>query len=376
MKSVQAIRVLEHIPVLLRTSLNVPVEQGKVTDTFRLKAALQTITYLRSRKAKVILISHITGKGTETLQPMYEAMKEWLPHIEWCPVSVGPQARQAVRDLVPGGVLMLENLRRNAGEEKNDPLFAQELASLADVFVQDSFDVCHRKHASVVGIPEFLPSYAGFTVETEVRELQRARSPKRPALAVIGGAKFATKERVLRTLLKRYDHVFVGGALANDFIRAKGYSVGKSLVSHEGQEAMKELMKNKRLVLPVDAIVAPLGSTREGARIVGLKEVGNEEAILDAGPHTSAALGELAIKAKTVLWNGPLGLFEDGFMDGTRLLAKSIGTNTRSIVGGGDTIAALDQLSLTKDFSFVSTGGGAMLDFLADGTLPGLEALG
>lgn len=376
MRGVRDIEALENIPVLLRTSLNVPVENGKVANAFRLKSALPTINYLRERYARVVLVSHISGKGTETLAPMHEAMKEWIPDIAFCPVATGAEAREAVRQLLPGQVLMLENLRRHAGEEKNDTEFAKELASLADVFVQDSFDVCHREHASVVGVPALLPSYAGLTVEAEVSELTKALSPQKPALAIIGGAKFSTKEPVLKALLRSYDHVVVAGALANDFLMAKGYPVGSSLVSSEGQDHIRELMKDSRLIVPVDVIVAPPGSSREAGRICMPNEVQAGEAILDVGPHTAAALVELVNRSKTVLWNGPLGLFENGFMDGTRTTARAIANvETRSILGGGDTIAAVESLGLAGEFSFVSTGGGAMLDFLAYGTLPGIAAL-
>lgn len=376
MKTVRDIKELENIPVLLRTSLNAPVENGKVANTFRLKSALPTIEYLTKRHARVVLISHISGKGTETLAPMYDAMKQWLPNLQWCPVSVGEEARAAVRALSPGQVLMLENLRRNAGEEKNDHEFAKELASLADVFVEDSFDVCHREHASVVGVPALLPSYAGLTVEQEVTELSKALKPKRPSLAIIGGAKFSTKEPVLTKLLATYDHVFVGGALANDFLKVKGYPIGVSLVSDEGQDRIRELLKNKKLLVPVDVIVAPPKSKRDAGRVCDPADVHADEAILDAGPKTAAALVELINSSKTVLWNGPLGLFEDGFSDATNVLARAIvGSGTYSVLGGGDTISAVDALTLTNEFSFVSTGGGAMLDFLAQGTLPGLSVL-
>lgn len=376
MRTVRDIKVLENVPVLLRTSLNAPVENGKVANAFRLKSALPTIDYLRERHARVVLISHISGKGTETLAPMYEAMKQWLPNLTFCPVSTGAEAREAVRALPPGGVVMLENLRRSVGEEKNDIDFAKELASLADLFVQDSFDVCHREHASVVGVPSLLPSYAGLTVEEEVKQLSSALKPKRPSLAVIAGAKFSTKEPVLMKLLKTYDHVFVGGALANDFLKAKGYPVGVSLVSDEGQDHIKKLLKDKRLVVPVDVVVAPSKGKRVDARASMPADVKEQEAILDAGPHTAAALVELVNKSKTVLWNGPLGLFEDGFTDATYTLARAVaGTTTHSVIGGGDTISAIEDLNLADQFSFISTGGGAMLDFLAQGTLPGLKAL-
>lgn len=375
MRSVRSIKILENIPVLLRTSLNAPVERGKVRDTFRLESAVPTITYLQKRHARVVLISHISGKGTESLRPMYEALKTLVPRLTFCETSIGPIARETIRRMVPGDVVMLENLRRHKGEEENDEGFARELASLADVFVQDSFDVCHRKHASVVGVPAFLPAFAGLTVEKEVKELSKARKPKRPSLAVVGGAKFSTKEPFIRELLKTYTHVFVGGALANDFIRAKGYPVGASLVSLEKQDEMRALMKHKKLITPVDVLVAPLEGHRSDARVSNLKDIGRDEAILDIGPHTSAALVELALAAKTVLWSGPLGRFEHGFNDGNRALALALSGNAHSIIGGGDTIAALEASGITHGFSFISTGGGAMLDFLADGRLPGLDAL-
>jgi len=376
MRSVRDIKVLENIPVLLRTSLNVPVENGKVTNAFRLKSALPTIEYLRKHHARVILISHISGKGTETLLPMYEAMKQFVPGLTFCHSSTGKEARAAVRALSPGQVLMLENLRRNPGEEKNDAAFAKELASLADIFVQDSFDVCHRAHASVVGVPALLPSYAGFTVESEVLALTKALRPRRPSLAIIAGAKFSTKEPVLKKLLKTYDKVAVGGALANDFIHAEGFSVGASLVSNEGQAHIKTLLKNKRLVVPKDVVVAKRGEGREKARVAALSDIQADEMVLDVGPESWKELAALAQNAKSVLWNGPLGMYEHGFVDGTFALAKgAVRGKARTVVGGGDTIAALEVLGLESRFSFVSTGGGAMLDFIADGNLPGLQAL-
>lgn len=377
MRSVREIPELEGIPVLLRIS--------QVMNEVRVRAALPTIQFLTERYARVVLVTHVSGestvgaraKGTGSALPMYEVLKRYLPELIWCPVSVGPEARAAVRNLSPGGVLMLENVRRNPGEEKNDPEFAKELAALADVFVQDAFDTCHREHASIVTVPGLLPSYAGLTLEREVHELSGALKPARPALAVIAGAKFSTKEPVIQALLERYDHVFVGGALANDFLLAKGYPVGASLVATEGQERIRALLQNSRLVVPVDVMVAKRGEKREAGRVSALKEVREDELILDAGPATAAALVELVNNAKTVLWNGPLGLYEDGFSDSTRTLARAIvGSSAYSIMGGGDTIDALKDLKLEDQFSFVSTGGGAMLDFLAYGTLPGIKVLG
>lgn len=357
MRSIRDIKVFENIPILVRTSLNVPVENGKVVNDYRLRRALPTIKFLSENGAKVILISHIGEKGTETLEPVALALGKLISGVSFFPETIGVRTRTAIRDLVPGNILVLENLRRNAGEQKNDKTFSKELAALADVFVQDSFDACHRAHASIVGVPEILPSYAGFLLEEEVRELTGALKPKHPALAVIGGAKFSTKEPVLEKLLGIYDHVFVGGALANNFLKASGTDVGKSLVSDTDPTIIKKILANPKLVLPIDFVI-------------------KNEMILDAGAGTSALLNDLAKKAKTIIWNGPLGNYENGFVDATNAFAQSVANSSaHSIIGGGDTIAAIENLGLMQHFSFVSTGGGAMLDFLVRGTLPGIEAL-
>ncbi len=376
MKSLSDIPKLDGVRVLVRSSLNVPVADGKVVNTFRLRGALPTITYLREKRARVILISHISGKGAESLAPMWEAMKEFIPDIQFCPDIIGDQARNAVSALQAGEVLILENLRQNPGEEGNDEVFAKELASLGEVFVQDTFDVCHRKHAGVVGIPKFLPSYAGLLVEKEVQELAGALHPQFPSLAIISGAKFSTKEPVIKKLLASYDKVFVGGALANDFIKEAGNPVGASLVSGTSGEEIRELLHNKKVVIPVDAIVAPKGAERNAGRATKLSDVKENEAILDIGPETSTLLADIVKDSKSVLWNGPLGNYENGFTDGTENLAKAIvASGAHSVMGGGDSIAVVENLGLADKFSFISTGGGAMLDFLAEGTLPGIEAL-
>ena len=377
MRTVRDIEILQGIPVLVRAALNVPVADGNVVNAFRLSNALPTIKYLMGERAKVILCGHIGEAGTETLKPVYDELKKSLPTLAWCPVATGPEARAAARALPPGGVLMLENLRRDKGETGNDPAFAAKLAELADIFVEDSFDVCHRPHASVVGVPQLLPSYAGFLVEKEVAELSKALKPKPPSLAIIGGAKFATKEPVLKALLAAYDHVFVGGALANDFMQAKGLPMESSLVSGADPHAMAELLDNPRLLLPVDEVIAAPDGTPDSAHTGMLDGKPPMEAVRDDGPETVAMLCKYVAEAKTVLWNGPLGNYEKGFVASTEALARAIAAGSAySIIGGGDTIGAIEKLGLDDRFSFVSTGGGAMLDFLAKGTLPGIQALG
>ncbi len=381
MRTVRAIRVLENIPILVRAALNVPVENGRVVNDYRLRRALSTIRFLTEQGARVILISHLGEKGTETLKPVAEALGTLIPGVSFFGETVGVGARAAIRNLSPGNILVLENLRRDRGERENSPAFAQKLAELADIFVEDCFDTCHRMHASIVGVPKLLPSYAGLLLEEEVRELSHALAPKHPSLAVIGGAKFSTKEAVLTKLLKTYANVFVGGALANDFLKTSGYEVGESLVSGGDENAIKKILAHPKLVIPVDSLVIPAGSigspdALSQARVAPNGDVRPDEIILDHGPGTVALLAGLAAKAKTVLWNGPLGNYENGFVDATNGLARAIAdSNAHSVIGGGDTIAAIEGLGILPRFSFVSTGGGAMLDFLAQGTLLGIEAL-
>ncbi|HUY05309.1 MAG TPA: phosphoglycerate kinase, partial [Candidatus Paceibacterota bacterium] len=343
MRTVRDIPALENIPVLVRAALNVPVEAGRVMNDYRLRRALPTIRFLAERGARVILISHIGEAGTETLAPVAEALGKLTPHVSFFGETIGPRARAAVRDLLPGHILVLENLRRDRGERMNDPAFARELAALADIFVEDSFDTCHRVHASIVGVPKLLPSYAGLQLEEEVRELTAARTPKSPSLAVIGGAKFATKEAVLTSLLATYDHVFVGGALANDFFKASGQPVGKSLVSDTIDDSIVPILHDPRLVLPVDSLVIPASvaltpDARSHARIATNGHAHADEIVLDHGPGTIALLAELARGTKSILWNGPLGNYENGFTDATDAFARAVASSgAHSVVGGGDT---------------------------------------
>lgn len=396
MRTIRDIPLYADIPILVRAALNVPIKNGEVANQYRLQRALPTLRYLIERRAKVVLIGHIEGaglpagrtglpagrQGTETLAPVATALSKLIPGVSFCPEVIGERVRQAVRDLAPGHILMLENLRRDKGEQRNDPLFAQELAALADIFVEDSFDTCHRTHASIVGVPRLLPSYAGLLLEEEIRELSRALTPTHPALAVIGGVKFSTKEPVLTTLLTTYDHVFVGGALANNFLKAVGQPVGKSLFAEADQGHIEKLLDNPKLILPLDSLVIPADAVgmvdaRSRARIAAAGQVQPDEIILDHGPGTSALLAHLAQKSKTILWNGPLGRCESGFTDTTDAFARAVAASSaHSVVGGGDTVASIENLGLFSHFSFISTGGGAMLDFLAEGTLPGIEALG
>ncbi len=371
MRTINDIPVFHNIPILVRVALNVPIENGEVANDYRLREMLPTLSYLSKRGARVIVISHLGDLGTETLAPVATALGKHMLNVSFFSETTGERVRSVIRNMLPGHILVLENLRRNVGEKKNDDAFAKELSLLADVFVQDSFDTCHRAHASIVGVPKFLPSFAGITLEKEVVELSRSFSPKRPSLAIIAGAKFATKKAVLEKLLRAYDTVFVGGALANDFLKAKGWAVGKSLVSNADDASIRELLKNPKLLIPED-VVAVSGNEQR----VAAGGVQPDENILDAGPKTTAHLSALVSKAQTILWNGPLGNYENGFIEATDTLAHAVANSKAySVLGGGDTVAAIEKLGLLNRFTFVSTGGGAMLDFLAKGTLPGIEAL-
>lgn len=380
MRSVRELRVTSRTTVLVRAPLNVPLNSGAVANNFRIRRAVPTLKLLQEQGARIVVVSHLGELGTETLRPVADALGRLLPNVSFCEETVSPMARERVRVLTSGEILVLENLRRDRREKLNDPSFAAELAALGDAFVEDSFDACHRLHSSIVSVPKLLPSYAGLLVEEEVGELTRALTPHSPSLAIVGGAKFSTKEVVLERLLASYDHVFVGGALSNDFLKMRGEEVGHSLVSPT-LDVPPEILRNPRLVLPIDSIVISESHRDDAeahafARIAPEGTINPDEIIWDHGPATVALLGKLINDAKSILWNGPVGNCERGFADATIGIARAIATSrAHSILGGGDTIAALEAHGLLSKFSFVSTGGGAMLEFLAHGSLPGIAVL-
>ncbi|VAW33238.1 Phosphoglycerate kinase [hydrothermal vent metagenome] len=376
MKTVRDIPKLLGKKVLVRAPLNEPVEDGKITSDFRLRRAILTIKFLTQANARVVVIGHIGRSPSETLEPVYNALEKKLPKVSFLKDIIGAEAHKAVDSLDNGEVLLLENLRSNPGEIENNQDFARALASLGDVFVQDAFDTCHRGHASIVGVPKFIPSYAGLLLEEEINALNIARTPKHPALAIIGGAKFATKEPVLHTLLSTYDKVFVGGALANDFLIGKGFQMQRSLVSNAEPSAIKELLAYDNLILPKDVVVAPEGADVNQSRVSKPDGLSFGDSAYDIGTDTIDMLDKLSNEMKTIIWNGPLGNYERGFKNDTSLARTIANSSSHSIIGGGDTVAEIDALGLSESFSFVSTGGGAMLDFLTEGTLPGISALG
>lgn len=361
---------LEGKYVLLRASLNVPVRDGAVQNTFRLKRTLATVQFLTARGARVIMAGHIGRDKEETLRPVAEACAPFMP-VEFVDEVLGARVDRARRALRDGDVMLLENLRSHDGEEANDPAFAKQLAALADIYVNDSFDASHRAHASMVGVPAHLPSYFGINFVREYEALAEARAPLAPALFMLGGAKFETKLPLVEKYLASYDHVFVGGALAHDIWKAKGYEVGTSLVSDMDLKG-NSIVGAPNLLLPVDVTVQTAGYTR----VTTPDAVKSDEMIVDAGPATATMLESYIMAARTILWNGPFGNYEKGFATVTERVAELVAdAPARSVVGGGDTIASIESLCLEDRFGFLSTAGGAMLAFLEEGTLPAIDAV-
>jgi phosphoglycerate kinase len=369
-KGVESIENLEGKYVFLRTSLNVPVKDGVVQDVFRITQALPTMEYLLERGARVILCSHLGKDATESMAPVYQVLKG---HISvFLSSEVVGTTTTALRDSLKNGeALLLENVRKEGGEMKNDKIFAEELAKLAEVFVNDDFAASHRAHASLHAICEFLPSYIGLNCAAEYNQLSKTLNPEHPALFLLGGAKFETKMPLVEKFLSLYDTVFIGGALANDFFKAKGYEVGTSLVS-DMSLAGSPLLLSEKILLPIDVVAVQNGVSR----VCAPDAVLSGEDILDAGPATLLMLDEYIKKAKTILWNGPLGDYEHGFKEQTVTCAQLIAdADAYSVVGGGDTVASIESLGVSEKFGFLSTAGGAMLTFLEDGKLVALEAL-
>lgn len=355
--------------VLLRLDLNVPIIGDEVRDDFRIKHSLPTIEFLQKAGARVIIISHLESEFVKSLSRVATYVSQFVPLKAF--VSNLDDAEGVVKLLQDGEVIMLENLRIDPGEKANDPVFAGRLAHLADIYVNDAFAVSHREHASIVSVPKLLPSYAGPLLAREVEELSKAFNPPHPFLFILGGAKFDTKLPLIEKFIKIADYVFVGGALANDIFKEKGYEVGRSLVS-KARLNLQHIESNPKLIVPVDVIVSsPISRDAKSA-----ESISPDDAIMDAGPRTISELVDLMSEASFIIWNGPLGDYEKGFSEGTEALAKAIAeSGVTSIVGGGDTIASIAKLGIVEDFSFVSTGGGAMLQFLVEETLPGIEAL-
>ncbi len=356
--------------VILRSSLNIPLKDGKVRNSFRLKRALTTMRYLHEQGARTIVISHIGRKPEETLKPVFDELEKHLP-ISWGG-SVTTAGFYQKKDLMHNGdILLAENLRQNPGEKDNDSDFVQQLSELGEVYINDAFAAAHRNHASTYGLAQKLPAFAGLTLSEEVTELSKVMQPAHPSLFMLGGAKFDTKMPLVEKYLEEYDHVFIGGALANDLFKAKGLEVGQSMVSDVSLEG-ESFLNNKKLILPIDVIV----DGPDGRQVKSPDKVTEEEKIFDCGPMTVEMLATYIENAKTILWNGPFGAYEMGYTQSTEITARHVAASDAfSVVGGGDTVAAVEKLEINNLFGFVSIGGGSMLTLLEHGSTPVIDLL-
>ena len=378
--------------VLVRVDINVPVENGRVSDTTRIKRVAPTISEIADKGGKVILLSHFgRPKGrdaAQSLKPFAPAIASVLKRpVAFAEDCVGDRAAAAVEAMKPGDILCLENTRFHPGETRNDPDFVARLAALGDIFVNDAFSVAHRAHASVEGLGRRLPTYAGRAMQDELEALTKVlQAPDRPLAAIVGGAKVSTKLDLLGSLLAKVDILLIGGGMANTFLAARGYSVGKSLCERDLLPTAREIMekgkvKGREIVLPVDAVVAKSFAANAPSRVVAVDGVGDDEMILDIGPRSIEHVCSVLARVKTLVWNGPFGAFElEPFDNGTVEVAEAAAELTAAgkiitVAGGGDTVAALNAAGAADRFTYVSTAGGAFLEWLEGKALPGVEVL-
>ena len=391
MKSVKTLD-LEGKRVLVRVDFNVPMDdQQNIAEDTRIREVLPTLKYVLDHRGKLIIMSHMgrpKGKAVEkySLNPVAKRLGRLLEQeVAMAPDCIGPEAEKMVSEMQPEDVLLLENLRFHEGEEKNDPEFAAALAKLCDIYINDAFAVCHRKHASVYAIAEQKDEKgAGFLLIKEIKYFQDAmENPRRPLVAIVGGAKVSSKFSALENMLSKVNKVIIGGAMANTFLKSMGYSIGKSMVEDDLLEAagrlrQRALEEGIRFYLPVDAVVAQELDPKAETKIVPFQEIPDDWMALDIGPATSMLFDEALYNAKTIVWNGPMGVFEmDAFSRGTLSMVYSVADSyALSIVGGGDTDVAVHSSGQKERISYISTGGGAFLALLEGKSLPGVEALG
>ena len=374
-KSIRDVKNLAGKIVFLRADLNVPIKSGRIKDDYKIVAALPTIRYLLRHNCRVIIATHLgQGGKTDSTKPIADKLSQLIGHkVKYADSkSIGkPENKQAV---------MLENLRWHKGEEKNDKKFAKSLAALAEIYVNDAFAVSHRNHASVSAIKKYLPSYAGLLLEKEVLNLSKVLSPKKPLVSIIGGAKIQTKINLLNNLAKRSEKILIGGALANNFIAAHGFKIGKSLADKPSISLAAELArKYKNIILPVDVLVAKKISGKNAA-VKPVNQVGKDDIILDIGPRTIKLFISFIKHANTIIWNGPMGYYEnEHFKHGTLAIARVVAARSTGqafgAVGGGETIEALKLTKMEHYIDWISTGGGAMLAYLGGESMPGLKGI-
>lgn len=387
MRSIRDIQ-LKNKRVLMRVDFNVPMDkEGNIIDDNKMRAALPTIEYVIKNEGRLILMSHL-GRPKGKPNPEY-SLKAVAAHlgtllnrpVQMAPDCIGAEAQAAVDALRPGEVLMLENVRFHAEEEKNDPAFSKKLAALGDVFVNDAFGSAHRAHSSTAGVADFIPAYAGFLLETEVSMLRKAlEHPESPRVAILGGSKVADKLKLIKNLMDKMDVILIGGGMANTFIKAQGYNIGKSICENDLLSEAKSLLErsgNKcRIMLPTDVVIAAAVSADAASTQVTVDQVPADQMILDIGPETAKTFKEQIMQAHTIVWNGPVGVYEYAqFAHGTEEIARAIAASQAvSVIGGGDTAAIPVSLGLEKDITHISTGGGATLEFMEGKVLPGVES--
>lgn len=385
--SLNKIKNLKNKVVLLRVDFNVAMEGGKIKEDYRIVAGLETINFLLEKGAKLVVVTHLgepKGKPEKkySLKPVSARLKKLLHRpVKFVPETVGPKVIKAVRAMKSGELIMLENLRFNAGELSNDPKFARDLAALADIYVNDAFAVCHRAQASVDAVKKYLPSYAGFLLAKEISALNRILKPKKPLVVIMGGAKISTKAPLISKLYPAANHILLGGAMANNFFKFQKFNLGKSLVDSDSEVFIKKFYQRKKIspkiILPIDIVV----KTKTGTAAVRLPEdIKKDEMALDIGPATISMYAGYIKKAQTIIWNGPLGKFEEpSFKQGTlsvaRLIAERAGGRAYGVVGGGETVEALKLTKMAEYVDWISTAGGAMLTYLGGGKMPGLSKI-
>ncbi len=379
---------IKGLKVLVRCDLNVPIKNGKVLDDFRIKKLIPTIDYLRNQGAKIILITHLgEPKGRDlsfSVRPVAKRLWELVQgRLKFVNDTIGKRVKKEIDEMKEGDIIVLENLRFYKEEKQNDDDFSRSLARLGDIFVQDAFGACHRNHSSIVGITKYIDSFPGLLLEEEIRVLSDALvSPDRPLVSIVGGFKVSSKIKVIKSLLDKSDYLLLGGRVANSLLISKGLYV-KDLLSSEEEELMevaKEInLTDPKLQLPIDGVMGLINFDEDYSRIGGIGSIRKEEDVYDIGPETIEKYKNILSTAKTIIWNGPLGYFEkEKFSKGTKEIAKMIGqinSEVFSIVGGGETVEAIQKLGIENQFDHISTGGGAMLDFIAGKELPGIKAL-
>lgn len=381
--------------VFVRADMNISIKNGKIIDDTRIKATIPTVEFLIKNNAKVVLATHLgktAGNGFQeefSVKIILERLKELMPkvHFNYSKDCIGAETKKAIEATKFGEVILLENLRFHAGEEGNDETFAKELASLAEIYVNDAFSTCHRKHASMVGMPKLLPAFAGFTLEEELDNLTKLVSnPEKPVMVIVGGSKVSTKLSLLKALVSKSNYVVVGGGMANTFLLAQGHNVGKSLkeenLTKDALELLTEAKKyNCEVILPTDVVVTKEFKENATSKTINISQVADDDIIMDLGEKTVKSIEEKLQKCKVIIWNGPIGVYEmNPFNAGTDNLAKIIANLTKkgsikSVAGGGDILAALNAAKVNDDFTYISTAGGAFLQWLEEGILPAVDKL-